>query len=364
MKEKPLYSKIHPIYLFAAGFIVIAGLRYAAPIINPVLMAVFVSIIIFQPIDFLVKRKVNRKVSILIVLVSLVAVITGLSIVISQSMKNFTTNMPQYKAKMAAVTTQAINWANDMGMNISVDDVLSKFGGGDVFGYAANFLTGLGGVMSQIVLLILVIVFIIGEATSYSVKLEAILKKPDKSMTNLGLITKKVRNYLGMKTITGSAAGIMVAILLLILGVPYVPIWALLVFIFRFIPNIGSAIAAVPIMLFVLVTDGISGLFYAGLGYGIINFIVGQIIEPRFLAKGMDLSTLVVFLSLVFWGWVFGDIGMLLSVPITMAIKVSLASRKDTQWIAVLLGSEKNARDALAIRQQKEVKFSEDKTDK
>jgi predicted PurR-regulated permease PerM len=359
MKTKPIYAKSHPIYLFAAGFIVIAGLRYAAPVINPVLMAVFMSIIIFQPIDFLIKKKVNRTLSILTVLVSLIGVLFGLSIVISQSMKKFTTNLPQYKAKMSGITTEVIDWANQMGMNISADDVLTKVGGGDVFGYATNFLTGLGGVMSQIVLLILVIVFIIGESTSFSIKLEAILKKPDQSMINLGLIAKNVRNYLGMKTITGSAAGIMVAVMLLILGVPYVPIWALLVFIFRFIPNIGSAIAAIPIMLFVLVTDGISGFLYAAMGYSAINFIVGQIIEPKFLAKGLDLSTLVVFLSLVFWGWIFGDIGMLLSVPITMAIKISLGSRKDTEWIAILLGSEKNAREALAHRHQT-IKQSED----
>ncbi len=360
MKVKPIYAKSHPIYLFAAGFIVIAGLRYAAPIINPVLMAIFMSIIIYQPIDFLVKKKLNRALAILIVMISLIGVLFGLSVVISQSMKNFTANLPAYKEKMTEVTTQVIHWANNMGVNISPDDVLSKFGGGDVFSYAANFLTGLGGVMSQIVLLILVIVFIIGESTSYSIKLEAILKKPDQSITNLGLITKKVRNYLGMKTITGSAAGIMVAILLLILGVPYVPIWALLVFIFRFIPNIGSTIAAIPITLFVLVTDGLSGMLYAGIGYGAINFVVGQLIEPRFLAKGMDLSTLVVFLSLVFWGWIFGDIGMLLSVPITMAIKVSLGSRKSTEWIAILLGSEKNAREALAHRHQLKVQPPEE----
>jgi predicted PurR-regulated permease PerM len=353
MKEKLSFSGNHPIVLFAAGFVVIAGLRYAAPIINPVLMAVFVSIIIYQPIDWMIKKKVNRSLSILIVMVSLGAIIFGFSVVINQSLKKFTFNLPVYKEKLSAVITQLIEWVNGFGMSLHPDDVLSKFGGGNVFGYATNFLASLGGVMGQIVLLILVVAFVIGESTSFPIKLAAILKKPDQSMTNLGLITKNVRNYLGMKTITGSVAGILVALLLIILDIPYAVIWGLLVFIFRFIPNIGSTISAIPIMLFVLIQDGISGVLYAGIGYGAINFIVGQIVEPKFLAKGMDLSTLVVFLSLVFWGWIFGDIGMLLSVPITMAIKISLGSRKSTQWIAILLGSEKNAREALANRKQK-----------
>jgi predicted PurR-regulated permease PerM len=349
---KSIYSKGHPIYLFAAGFIVIAGLRYAAHIINPLLMAVFLSIIIYQPIDFFIKKGLNRTLSILLVMVSLAGVLTGLSMLISQSMRQFTTNLPVYKDKMSVVTTQVIETLNDMGLHLSQEQVLSKFGGGNVFGYAANFLTSLGGVMGQIVLLVLVIVFIIGEISSFPIKLQAILKKPDQSMINLSIIFKSIRNYLGMKTITGSAASILVAIMLLILGVPYIPIWALLVFLFRFIPNIGSTIAAIPIVLFVLVTDGLSGMLYAGLGYTAINFIIGQVVEPRFIARGMDLSTLVVFLSLVFWGWVFGDIGMLLSVPITMGLKISLGSRKQTEWIAVLLGSEKNAREALAHRHQ------------
>ncbi|MFA5419470.1 MAG: AI-2E family transporter [Bacteroidales bacterium] len=362
MKEKPVYLKSHPIYLFAAGFIVIAGLRYAAPIINPVLMAIFVSIIIYQPIDWLIRRKVNRALSILLVMASLAGIMFGLSVVINQSLKKFTQNLPVYKEKMSVVTEQVVVWLNSFGANLHPDDVLSKFGGGNVFGYAANFLTTLGGLMGQLVLLILVVMFVIGESTSYAIKLKAILKKPDQSMINLGLITRNVRNYLGMKTITGSVAAILVALLMVVMDVPYAVIWGLLVFIFRFIPNIGSTISAIPIMLFVLIQNGISGVLYAGIGYGAINFIVGQIVEPRFLAKGMDLSTLVVFLSLVFWGWVFGDIGMLLSVPITMAIKISLGSRKKTQWIAVLLGSEKNAREVLENRKRKGIAPSDNES--
>ncbi len=106
-------------------------------------------------------------------------------------------------------------------------------------------------------------------------------------------------------------------------------------------------------MLFVLIQDGITGVIYVGAAYAIINFLIGQIIEPKFLAKSMELSTLAVFLSLVFWGWILGDIGMLLAVPITMGMKISLEARPNSRWMAILLGSEKSAKQALEKKSTK-----------
>jgi predicted PurR-regulated permease PerM len=121
----------------------------------------------------------------------------------------------------------------------------------------------------------------------------------------------------------------------------------------RYIPNIGSIIAAIPIFLFVLIQQGLEGVLYICIGYSAVNFIVGQIIEPKFFGKGMNLSTLVVFLSLVFWGWTLGDVGMLLSVPITMAMKISLETRENSRWMAVMLGSERSAIEALSKKNNK-----------
>jgi predicted PurR-regulated permease PerM len=125
-------------------------------------------------------------------------------------------------------------------------------------------------------------------------------------------------------------------------GVDYPLLWGVLAFLLNFVPNIGSLLAAIPALLLALIQLGISGTLWALLGYVVINNVIGAVIEPRFMGRGLGLSTLVVFLSLVFWGWVLGPVGMFLSVPLTMMVKIGLDSNEQTRWIAVLLGTEKN----------------------
>jgi len=345
--DSPCYSKMHPLFYAAAGIIVITGLKLGAKIINPILMAVFFSIIIFHPISWLKKKGVNGVLSILIVVLGLLIVFFGIGGAVTRSIIEFSKNLPAYKQQLHEITNSSITLLNGYGLNISQDSVTSSFSAGSALGYASKFITGVGGVFGQIVLLILVAAFILGETNSFPIKLKAVLKDPDISLGNITVISKNIRQYLGIKTITGLIGGTSVAILLFVMHIQYAIVWGILVLLMRYIPNIGSIIAAIPILLFVLIQDGLSGVFYVGIAYGLINFVIGQIIEPKFLAKGMNLSTLAVFLSLIFWGWTLGDIGMLLAVPITMAMKISFETRENSRWMAIMLGSEKNAEEEL-----------------
>ncbi len=341
------YTKMHPLFYVAAGIIVIAGLKIGAPIINPVLMAVFFSVIIYHPIDWLKRKGVNGTLSIIIVVFGLAIVLFGMGGAVTRSIIQFSQNLPYYKNELHEITRSSITLLNGYGLNISTETVSDNLNAGSALGYASKFLTGVGGLLGQITLLVLVAAFILGETNSFPIKLKVVLKDPEVSLDNITIISKNIRYYLGVKTITGLIGGTTVAIVLFIMKVEYAIIWGILVWLMRYIPNIGSVIAAIPIMLFVLIQDGLTGVLYVGIAYGIINFILGQIIEPKFLAKGMNLSTLAVFLSLVFWGWVLGDVGLLLAVPITMGMKISLEARENSRWIAVMLGSEESAKEAL-----------------
>ena len=119
--------------------------------------------------------------------------------------------------------------------------------------------------------------------------------------------------------------------------VDYPLLWGLLAFLLNYIPNLGSIIAAVPTVLLTLVQLGWSAALIVFAGYSVVNVVIGSFIEPRFMGKGLGLSTLVVFLSLVFWGWVLGPVGMLLSVPLTMTLKIALESSEENRWLAKLL---------------------------
>ena len=143
---------------------------------------------------------------------------------------------------------------------------------------------------------------------------------------------------MAIKTLTSLATGIFVGIWLAILGIDYPVLWGLVAFLLNYVPNIGSIIAAIPAVLLSFIQIDMFHALFAALGYVIVNIVIGSVIEPRVMGRGMGLSTLVVFLSLVFWGWVLGPVGMLLSVPLTMILKIALEHNEDTRWIAVLLG--------------------------
>jgi len=131
---------------------------------------------------------------------------------------------------------------------------------------------------------------------------------------------------------------VIIFIWLTILGVDYAVLWGLLAFLLNFVPTVGSFIAAVPAVLLALVQ---LGALYAGLSLGgfiVVNLVMGNVIEPRLMGKGLDLSPLVVFVSLVLWGWVLGPVGMLLSIPLTIMIKIALESQHETRWISIMLG--------------------------
>jgi predicted PurR-regulated permease PerM len=140
-----------------------------------------------------------------------------------------------------------------------------------------------------------------------------------------------------IKTLTSLATGILIAIWLAIIGVDFPVLWGVVAFALNFVPNIGSIIAAIPAILLALIQLGIFPALHAAIAFLVVNLVIGNAIEPRIMGKGVGLSTLVVFLSLVFWGWVLGPIGMLLSVPLTMIVKIGLENNEGTQKIAVLL---------------------------
>jgi predicted PurR-regulated permease PerM len=138
--------------------------------------------------------------------------------------------------------------------------------------------------------------------------------------------------------------GLVIWLWLTLIGVDFAALWAMLAFLLNFVPNIGSVIAAIPAVLLALVQLGPGPALLTMVGYMVVNVVIGSLIEPKIMGRGLGLSTLVVFVSLVFWGYVLGPAGMLLSVPLTMVLKIALDSNPQTRPAAILLGPEIEAR--------------------
>jgi predicted PurR-regulated permease PerM len=200
----------------------------------------------------------------------------------------------------------------------------------------------------------LIVLFILMEFASFSVKVKAITKRSDKSIVYFSTILQNIRHYLGIKTLICISIGILIYIALLIIGVDYPLLWALIAGLMNYIPNIGSIIATIPAFLFALVQIGIGGALWTLGSFLIIHNVLGNFIEPKLIGKGLGLSTLVVLLSLLFWGFVLGAIGMFLAVPITLTIKIILEQSEETRWVAIILGTSADAKIYLQQKQLSE----------
>ena len=152
-----------------------------------------------------------------------------------------------------------------------------------------------------------------------------------------------------IKTWVSLATGALAAVLCYV-GLDFALLWGLLAFLLNYIPNIGSIVAGLPPLLLAIVQLGPLEATLIAAGYLAINNILGNFIEPRFMGQGLGLSTFAVLVSLVFWGWVLGPVGMLLSIPLTMAVKIAMEGRPETLWIAIMLGSGADIEERVGSR--------------
>lgn len=351
MENKSQISKaVISAFLFAAFIIIIAGMKYASNLITPLLLALFISIICAQPMAWLARKKVSHGLSILIVLTGVNLILFLIGQLIGRSIGKFTKDAPYYASRLNEIATNTFQSLNEMGMNMSPDQLKSIFNVGKVMNTTAGMLGDLGGLMGNTVIVMFIVVFILMELNAFAVKTIAIVNTPNKSLNYLPKIGNSIRHYLGIKTLVSLATGVLIWIGLRLIGVEYAGVWAMIAFLMNFIPQIGSFLAMIPAILFALVQVGFGGALGTLITFVSVNLVMGSIVEPRVMGKGMGLSTLVVFISLIFWGFVFGTVGMFLSVPLTMAIKVILEQNENTRWIAILLGTQKEAEVVIERR--------------
>lgn len=325
-----------------AAFVVItAGIRAANSLFVPFLLSLFIAIICLSPYLWLQKRRVPTGVALLLVILGILAIGSTIGTVVGASVNSFANNLPGYSAILKKKTFLVIEWMNSIGIKLPSVPLTETLGLDEPLQLIGGFLGALGKVLSNTVLIILTVVFILLEASSFPAKLQIAFKSPETSLNNFDKVHENIKRYMALKTLVSLGTGFFVAIWLLILGIDYPLLWGLMAFLLNYIPNIGSIIAAVPAVLLGLIQYGFGSALLVTGGYLVVNFVFGNMLEPRLMGRGLGLSTLVVFLSLVFWGWVLGPVGMLLSVPLTMTAKIALDSNEDTRWLAVLLGSSK-----------------------
>jgi len=329
----------------AAFVIVVGGMKIAAPLLVPLLLALFIAILVASPYAWLQGQGVPRWLALLAVLSVFFGAVLLVGSLIGSSAQEFSARFPVYQERLREMTAGIFGWLGQRNISIAESPFAEYFDPGKVMGLAASVFSGMQSLLANGFLIIIMVIFILMEAPNIPGKWRAAHagdsesnNNAEQSLARFRDAARNVNRYMAIKTTTSLITGALIALLLWLIGVDYPLLWGVMAFLLNFIPNIGSVIAAIPVVLLALVQLGVGASAMTALAYLAVNLGIGSFIEPRMMGKGLGLSTLVVFVSLIMWGWVLGIVGMLLSVPLTIAMKIALDSNQKTRWMAIMLG--------------------------
>jgi len=329
------------IVVSASIMIIVAGLIAAKSIIIPLLLAAFIAIITAPLLFWLQAKGIGKTVSLFIVFLILGLVLYSISFVIGSSIGSFSKELPLYEARLSIQLKDLFHTLESLGITLSSDSFQSLFSSSRLMQMTTAVFQGFSSLLTHGMMTLFLVIFMLLEASALPNKMRAIHID---MMDHIGKFLANVKHYMVLKTLFSLITGLLVSVMLWTLGVHYALLFGLIAFLLNFIPNIGSIIAAIPAIIIALIQLGSTTALIVAIGFVVINILIGSVIEPKYMGEGLGLSTLVVFISLIFWGWVLGPVGMLLSIPLTVMLKIALETQEQTRWIATLLDSG-SARD-------------------
>ncbi|MFT5836021.1 MAG: AI-2 transport protein TqsA [Sulfurimonas sp.] len=330
--------------VLASVIIVLAGVKSAASIVIPFLLALFIAIILSPSYNYFNKKGIPNGLSLTFVITLFIIFLMFVAKLIGTSAQEFSSNIVFYEEQLSGSLHKLTDLAVNLGVELPENEITSIINPKQIMQLSRGIVQGIGSMFTDGFVILLSVIFMLLESKHFTSKI-TYATKDNSVINNIEEILSKIKRYMVLKALISLFTGFIIWIALLSIGTDYAFLWAVLAFMLNFIPNIGSIIAAVPAVLITLIQLGsISALIVSGVYIG-VNVIIGSVIEPKIMGKGLGLSTLVVFLSLLFWGWLLGIVGMLLSIPLTMIAKIVLDEDDNTRWIAVLLGSGENLQE-------------------
>jgi AI-2 transport protein TqsA len=337
--------------LMGASFvIVVAGLREGATILLPFALALFLAVLSMPFMFWLQLRRVPAPLAIALTMLVIGALFGALIMLATQAVADLQTQIPGYTTSVRNLYEQwVIGLSSWSGIELEQYRLLDLIDPGIAVGFFATRLADVVAFLGNTFMVLLIMWFILGEAMVFPFKFRAIVGPREgerrgavKTVTDdrrrVTKIVREVQAYLGIKTLVSLATGLTIGLLTWLLGLDFPILLGLIGFVMNYVPTVGSAIAALPALFLSLVQfTTFPHFMFVVVGYGAINTVFGNIIEPTLMGRRLGLSTLVVILSLLFWFWVWGPVGALLAVPLTMVVKIMLENTEDLRWVVILL---------------------------
>ncbi|MRI82811.1 MAG: hypothetical protein C6I00_00125 [Nitratiruptor sp.] len=309
---------------FSATLVALVALKFLAPVLVYVILSIFLAIILTPIMGFFEKRGLPSLLGYLVALLLFLLLFGTMFHIVNFSAREFLHNAQNYRFELLSLLDR-------LGLNEYKFDLalLKEF---DLLQLAKGLLAKAGAIVQGFLVVFIGVSFLLFEQRYIYRKIALLSPKAD-----IEGFFHSTQKYFLIKTFTSLLTGLFVALMLWAFQVPYWAVLGIMAFLFNFIPVVGSIIAAIPGILMALLSGGVwMGLYVAGL-YLVINISISNILEPKLMGEGLDLSPAVVFFSLVLWGWIFGAVGMFLAVPLTMTLKMALESDERTKRWAMLL---------------------------
>jgi len=355
--------------LLASGAVIIAGLHASRDFFIPVSLAFFLAAVSFPIMNWLREHRVPRffavLITVLVVFLFLAAFIIGATMLINDlsegaRLEEYGRNLYQTALGAGAKLEEwHVLGAKEEIQKFLTADKIVVFFKDNVTLLLAKILDTLQ--VSFIVLILLV--FMLSEARMFGRRFEAIVEAKGPNLQRMLSATHDIQKYLGIKTLISIATGVLAGLLCWGAKIDFPLLWGLLAFSLNYIPAVGSIIAGVPPMVLALLTHDLRHAIAVGCGYLVINGFLGNFMEPALLGRRFGLSTVVIVISVLFWGFLWGPVGMLLAVPLTMMVKVAMDSTAELRWLGVAISQGKKDTEEQECRiikesakQQKEAK--------
>jgi AI-2 transport protein TqsA len=333
------WSSTARFFLITAGVIItIAGLKAASAILAPLLLAIFLALLINPMLNWLRARGLPNWLSYLTLVAGIIITAIAVIVLISVSLNSLQENIPLYQQNLVKFTASLKSSLAGLGIDMSSFKVSNILSTQTLASAAGRLISTLVNQLTGAVFALLLFIFLLLEASQFPAKAIKAFGKDSPIVQHLGSFGSAVVTYVKVLTLTNEFVGVIWGLLLVVLGVDAALLWGFLAFILQYIPTIGLIIASVPAIIVALLGQSPTTALIVLLGVIVINSISANVIMPRLSAKQLELSTTVAFFSFIFWAWVFGAIGGVLSVVLTVGVKSMLEGYPESRGVALLLG--------------------------
>ncbi len=331
-------------YLLGFFAIVVGGgvLYMAQSVILPLILAIFLTVVIGPALKVLT-RKLPVWLALLIVLFGLAVLLVGGTLLFVATSYQVAERAPDYVDRFQERFQGVIEQARSRGIELSWDQIGLERG----TGFALTFIgAGIGSVVSvvgQMAIVLFLTIFLALEATQFQKKVEVGFKEGtrEKIHHSASAIIDQIQGYAMTKTLLSFLTGMGTYLICWGFGVDFPFFWGVLAFLLNYIPNVGSVIALVPpVLLSFLLFDGWGKQVGLLVSLVVVQNLIGNVLEPKLLSRSMKISALVVFLSMIFWGWLWGIVGVVLAVPLTVAVKIACGHVEMLRPFSILLGGD------------------------